>query len=336
MEINKSDNILITGGTGLVGTAIVHQLLADGYTNLTVVNTSGNRIKDLEEGQVKYAVADIQTHHPISELVQESNAIIHTAATVSFDPKLRKQMYQTNVVGTEILVNTALAANVKKFLFVSSVAALGRDGRDKIIDEQTDWINSKYNTYYGITKHLAEMHVWRGYAEGLNTVILNPSLILGEGDYRSSSLGIFPMVAKGLPYYPTGSLGLVGVEDVATLTAKMLIQPISGERYIVSAGNLSYQELFAQMAPQIGAKAPSKPAPKWMLGIYWRWEKLRSWLSGSSPIVTQETVRSTSHQSLYDNSKSQAIEGFSYTPVQEVIAKYSKRFVQNQEKQSEN
>lgn len=328
MSISKDQRILVTGGTGVLGAHIVNQLLSEGYTNIEVFTRTNKKSNlDLDNEQsVKFTSGDITELYPLTDSIAEADYVIHAAAIVSFNPRDFKKMHVVNVEGTSNVMNLASTLDVKKVIHVSSIAALGRDEKRGLISELSTWINSKYNSYYGITKYLSEQEVWRSYYEGQSMAIVNPSLILGDGDWNQSSLQIFKKVYNGLPYYPTGGTGIVDVKDVSRFIVRLMESPIEGERYILSAANIPYKDIFQKMAKSMDRKAPSKPAPKWMLSVLWRIEKVRCMITGQSPIVTRESVKSTAHHSNYDNSKSLTLDGFHYRSVEETISEYSEKY----------
>jgi len=331
LNISKDQRILITGGTGVLGKFVVRQLLDAGYTNLEVFTRSG-RSSDThlsDDDRITFTKGDIRELYPLADSIERADYVIHAAALVSFNPKEFKRMHAVNVEGTANVINLATTSKVRKFIHVSSIAALGRSEKGHPISEETKWVNSKYNSYYGITKYLAEQEVWRAYFEGQPIVIVNPALILGEGDWDQSSLQIFRKVYNGLPYYPGGGTGVVDVKDVARFIVLLMESAIQGERYILSAENLSYQSIFTKMAEAMKRKVPKKRAPVWMLSILWRIERLRCLITGRSPLVTRESVKSTAHQSIYYNSKSLSLPDFQYRNVDDTIREYSQAYAKS-------
>ena len=326
----KDNHILITGGTGVLGIYIVEALLDDGFKNIEVFSRGGSNesLSFVDHPNVTFTKGDISELHPLTEAINRSDYIIHAAAIVSFHPKKFDLMHSINVEGTTNVVNLALEANVKKVVHISSIAAIGRSEKSDMISETTTWTNSKYNSYYGVTKYLAEREVWRAHHEGLNMAIINPSLVIGGKTWNQSSLQIFKKVYDGLPYYTTGSTGIVDAQDIAKMTLFLLKSDINGERYLASGGNISYKDLFQLMAAFMGRKAPQNPAPKWMMSLFWKLEKVRSFISGKEPILTRETVRSSSHISKYDNQKSTDLGWGYYTDLEVTLEKYAKEYVE--------
>jgi len=328
LNISKDQRILVTGGTGVLGAYIVRHLLEEGYSNIEIFTRKGKKsnLDFANDARVLFTDGDITTLFPLTDCIERADYVIHTAATVSFDPRDFKIMHEVNVEGTANVMNISSNSSVKKVIHVSSIAALGRSGKTNLISESTTWVNSKYNSYYGITKYLAEQEVWRSYHEGQSMAIVNPSLILGDGDWNQSSLQIFKKAYDGLPYYPTGGTGIVDVKDVSRFIVQLLESAVDGERFIVSGGNISYKDIFLKLASGMDRKAPSKPAPKWMLSILWRIEKIRCLLTRQRPIVTRESVKSTAMHSNYDNSKSLGFNEFRYREMDKTLLEYAGRY----------
>lgn len=324
----------MTGGTGVLGAHIVRALLLDGYSNIEVF-TRANKKSNLEfaeDKRVEFVQGDIRELYPLTDSIDRADYVIHAAAIVSFDPRQFTRMHAVNVDGTANVVNLASNADVKKVVHVSSIAALGRSEKNNKISESTTWVNSKYNSYYGITKYLAEQEVWRSHHEGLAAAIVNPSVILGDGAWDQSSLQIFQRAFDGLPFYPTGGTGIVDVKDVSKFIVALLNSEVSGERFVLSAANISYKNLFEKICAAMDCKPPSKPASKWMLSLFWRLEKLRCMITKNSPLITKESVRSTSHQSNYDHSKSLTLNGFEYRPIDDTISEYATKYAEYRRK----
>lgn len=309
--MEQEKNILITGITGLVGSFTARRFLKEGFNvvGLKRINSDLSLLKDIES-QIVWHEGDILDILALEKVIENVNYVVHAAAIVSFAPKDRNKMFKTNVEGTINVVNLCLEKKIKKLCFVSSVAALGRKIPNENIanhvvkiDEKATWEDNPLNSNYAKTKYLAEMEVWRGQSEGLNSVIVNPSIILGEADWNKSSTQLLKFVYDEHKFYPAGNLNYVDVEDVVTCIYQLIISDISDERFILSAGQITYKEFFEKVAPRFHKKAPSTLLNKSLTGIVWRLEAIRSFFTRNAPLITKETALSSSHSFDYQNNK---------------------------------
>ncbi|MEI7663999.1 MAG: NAD-dependent epimerase/dehydratase family protein, partial [Bacteroidota bacterium] len=244
--------------------------------------------------------------------------IYHCGAVVSFYPKDHKTMLKVNIEGTANLVNKALEHKVAKFCYVSSVATLGRAENNDVSTEETYWVPSGKNSVYGISKYGAEREIWRGMEEGLNAVIINPSVILGPGFWQDNS-GLFRLVYEGLKYYTRGVNGYVDARDISKAMISLMDQDIFGERFICSAANLSYQDFFTLIAKHLNKPAPAVNVPPSMTAVAWRAEAVRAFLTGSRPEVTREMATTTSQVYTYSSAKLCKTLNFTFRPVEDSI-----------------
>lgn len=315
--------VLVTGSTGFLGAYIVKALVEKGHQVRALRRASATTPDFIAPeiwSKVEWIEGDILDLGSLDEAMESVDAIVHAAALVSFRPGDRSALLQVNQDGTANVVNMALEKGVSRLVYISSVAALGRTADGQTVNEQKKWTDSKVNTQYAISKHKAEMEVWRGAAEGLSTVILNPSTILGFGNWNQSSCAIFKHAYKEFPYYTEGVNGFVGVEDVARITEWMLNSKIDQERFIVNAENWSFEALLNTIAKLMHKKPPSRKATAGMSEFAWRWEAFKSWFSKEPPLLTRESARVAQSKTYFDNQKIiQAIPGFSFTPIKQVI-----------------
>ncbi len=327
--LSKTSKIFITGSTGFLGSYIVRKLVLEGYTDIICLKRESSEttlIDDISE-RVQWVTGDILDIPLMDRMMTGVDCIIHAAAIVSHTAN-KKIMLQTAMDGTANLVNVAISGGVKKFIHISSVAAIGRGKAVEHINEKQIFSHSKYDTTYGLAKFLAEQEVWRGHAEGLNVTILNPSMILGPGKWDKSSTQIFKRVYKGMKFYPKGITGWVDVRDVAKVTLKCLVEDFNGERFIISAENQKYRNVFERISIQLGVKPPSKLLSLNYAGILWRLEAIRSFFTGNKPLITKETVYSTSVFSTYDNTKSITYLNFQYMPLEKTITESCRIFLE--------
>ena len=175
--------VFVTGATGLVGSHLVQALVQQGKPVRALYRSVIPSFAGADK--VQWVQGDILDVITLDEALIGVEQVYHCAAVVSFNPKRAEELYQVNVEGTANVVNASITAGVQKLLFVSSVAALGRMREGSAIDENMQWSPKANNSEYGRTKYLAEMEVWRGIGEGLKAVIVNPTIILGAGDWNS-------------------------------------------------------------------------------------------------------------------------------------------------------
>lgn len=319
-------NILITGANGLVGSAVVKRFINEKNRVTALCRKAADlSLLDKVKNNIEIIEGDITDTLGVAKALQGIDIVIHTAAMVSFNPRERTKVYHTNVQGTTNVVNACIESGVAKLLFVSSVAALGRPANANLtqgttyISETQQWEESPLNSHYAKSKYLAECEVWRGQAEGLKVAIVNPSVILGEGDWSRSSTQLFKYVHDENRFYTLGSLNYVDIEDLTEVIFQLINKQVSGERFIVNAGTITYKDFFEKVAPAFGKKPPSILIKPWMTEILWRIEALRSKLSGSSPLITKETAKSARTHFHYENKKVKTKLNISFTPIDETI-----------------
>lgn len=323
--------VLITGGTGFLGAYIIQNLVSKGIAVRALRRSSKVPffIAPPVFEKVDWAMGDVLDVVSLNDAMQGVNAVIHSAAIVSFHHQDRQAMYQSNIEGTANVVNAAIENNIKRFIHVSSVAALGRTQKSETVSENRIWEDNKSNTHYAISKHHAELEAWRGFAEGLEGVIINPSTILGYGDWHTSSSAIFKNTYKGFPWYTKGVNGFVGVEDVAEATVQLLQSNLHQQRFIVNGDNWSFQRLLDTMATNFNKAKPHREATPFMGEAAWRFEKLKALITGSKPLLTKESARVAHSKTSFDNSALlAALPGFAFTPLDDVIQKACGQYLQ--------
>ncbi|MEI6947452.1 NAD-dependent epimerase/dehydratase family protein [Paraflavisolibacter sp. H34] len=314
--------ILITGGTGFIGAYIIKNLVGKGHA-VRALRRSAKTPFFLPKpvlDKVEWVEGEVLDVVSLCDAMQGVTGVIHAAAVVSFSQSNRQQMYQTNIEGTANVVNAALEAGVERLVHVSSVAALGRSGGSELLSEQKKWEENGHNTHYAITKHKAELEVWRGFAEGLPGAIINPSTVLGYGDWHQSSCAIFKNVYREFPWYTQGINGFVGVEDVAEAAVQLLLSNITEKRFVVNADNIPFRQLFNTIADGFGKRPPHREATPLLGELAWRVEAVKTFFTRQKPLLTRETAKVAHSLNRFDNSALlKALPGFSYTPLDNVI-----------------
>ena len=302
-EKQTDEMILVTGATGFLGTELILQLTAQNF-KVRALRRITSKIPDLlkQNPSIEWVFADINEPETLADAFQNVTHVYHCAAFISFDPKDKPKLLKVNIEGTENIVNLCLEHNAR-LVHVSSVAALGEAKNGALITEQDFWEYDANVHAYAISKYEAEMQVWRGIAEGLNAVIVNPSVIIGKNAGFEGSGAIFKLVKDGLKFYTNGATGIVDVEDVANCMILLMNSKITEERFILSADNLNYKDFFAEIAYGFNTKAPTIAAKPWMLGIAWRAAKLIAFFTKKAPALTKDAARSSFNLSYYSNQK---------------------------------
>ena len=319
--------ILVTGGTGLLGSKLLHELVENGMKvrALRRATSKLNKVEDISN-QIEWVEGDVLDIPSLEEAMKDITEVYHCAAMVSFNPSKRAAMYEINIKGTANLVNVALAHDVQALCHVSSIAALGRVKEGKEITEETKWGDSKDNSHYSITKYKSEQEVWRANAEGLNTVIVNPSVILGEGNWRTDSSSFISNGYKGMPMYPPGCNGFVDSEDVVKAMIYLMSKKEYGEQFILSADNVYYKDLFAKIAKAFGKEGPKRKMTPFLGGLFWRAVAIMSFFTGKTPVITEETINTILKTYFYSNDKVKGT-GFKFRSMDETINRCCKSYI---------
>ena len=329
--------IFLTGGTGLVGAHILLKLTESGQkvkalkrkrSSLTVIKNIFSHYKktDLLKS-IEWIEGDLLDLFSLQEGIKGCNTVIHCAAIVSFNPRDFKKMMKINVEGTANIVNICLENNIDKLAYISSIATLN-DDKNHIRTEDSFWKESKSNSQYAKSKYLSEQEVWRGIEEGLNSIIVNPSVILGPGDWTKGSSQMFEKVWKGLKFYSSGSTGYIDVVDVAKCVVKLLEKEIINERFILNAENIKYRDIFDSIAENLNKPKPHIKVSPLIKEIAWRIEWLMSLITNKSPLITKETANTAMKNKSFSNQKIIKALDYNFIPIEESIKHYSQWFLE--------
>lgn len=312
--------ILVTGATGFLGAEVARQIAAAG-DDLICTKRPTSVIPSILQPyshKITWAEADMLDVFALEDALQGITQVYHCAAWVSFNPKHQKGMIKTNVEGTANLVNLCVEYNIR-LVHVSSIVAIGDAKPGTLITENNHREETPHEDGYAISKYESEMEVWRGIAEGLNAVVVNPSLIIGANAGVGGTGAIFNKVRKGLKYYTRGSLGWVDVEDVARCMIALMKSDIKAERYIISAENLEYKHVFDEAARCFGVKAPQTEASRWMLNLAWRASAVAGFLAGKPKGIDKTSAQAASKTTRFDNDKIKQAIGIEFKPIRQSI-----------------
>ncbi|MCC3157822.1 NAD-dependent epimerase/dehydratase family protein [Hymenobacter sp. 15J16-1T3B] len=314
--------IFVTGGSGLVGSYLIPALLARGLSVRALYRQAVPRHVPGHE-RVEWVEGDLRDSGVLREALAGVTHVFHCAGLVSYAPQDAELLRQVNVEGTAVVVDACLARPGVRLCYVSSVAALGglpETATGPELDENAKWDLGAAHGHYATSKYLGETEVWRGMAEGLSAVIVNPSVILGATDWERSSTRLFRYAHQQHSFYTPGKVNFVDVRDVVEAMLRLTLDLAgTGERYILSAGALPLGEFFRQAAACFGKKPPTVQVPDWAAEAIWRLEHLRSLVSGSRPLITKDTARAGRRPVVYQAEKVQRATGLRFRPIEETI-----------------
>jgi dihydroflavonol-4-reductase len=301
---------LVTGATGIVGRELVAQLLESGR-EVRGLRRENSDVEGVEQfviargtsiSGLSWAYGDTRDMDEMLGAVKGCDRVFHVAALVSFSPSDTDLMMDINRGGTNTVVNAMLDCDVNDLIYVSSVAALGYTNQ-RAIDEEVDFEDGPLVTPYSLSKYLSELEVWRGSEEGLNVVMVNPSVVIGPADFSRSSGELFSQIHKGMPFYPSGINGFVSASDVARACVLLARENIRGHRFILNAENRIFKDVMGLIATSLRVKPPTTELKSWMIGIVWRAFYLLGLLTGKKARVTKASLNISQLDSHYDGSK---------------------------------
>ncbi len=306
----------MTGGSGLIGHFLLQRLLQQGFEVVGLLRKTPSSVR---HPLLKWVEGDILDSVLLRDIVSQVDEVYHCAGFVSYAPQDVNLLQQINVEGTENIVNACLMHPEVKLCHISSIAAISRKKGQEVIDESSKWESVAEKSSYAISKHFAEMEVWRGVAEGLKAVIVNPSIVLGPGDWNRSSTQLFKYVADERLFYVHGYSNFVDVRDVVEGIALLMKGNHFGERFIINGHHETYQNFFEEVANVWGKKSPKLKVPNWMTEILWRAEAVRGRVTGKRPLITKETARIAQERHFYTNLKVREATGMEFRPLHETI-----------------
>lgn len=331
--------ILVSGGTGLVGSHLLYHLLKDEQSVRAIYRSEESKKKTAKVflsydsthlfHKIEWVKADLLDYFSLENCFEGIDLVYHAAAIVSFDRRRENQILEVNIEGTKNMVNLSLEKNIRKFCYISSVAALGEYPNQKCIDEEALWQLTDKTSTYSISKYYAENEVWRAAAEGLKTVIINPSTIIGFGNWEESSSIILKKVYQGLNYYPPGSNGFIGVKDVVKSAVMLMNSNIENERYLLSSENLSFKKLFDQLAHHFKKAPPKILVNKSVAKLLLQLDRISAFLFRAPRKLTAETIETVFKQRCFSSDKLKSEFNFEFQSIDEVLKEVVPKYLAN-------
>jgi dihydroflavonol-4-reductase len=323
--------IFLTGATGLLGSHVLYELVRLGrpvkalYRNkdkfplVEKIFSYYTQDADKLMESIEWVRGDVVDYYSLRECMSGADLVFHAAGMVSFMDNIKKDILRTNTHGTANVVNACMELGVGKLCFVSSIAALGESTRGELVHENMHWNTESDVSAYAISKFQAEMEVWRGIHEGLQAVIVNPSVIIGPGMWYKSLAQLIDMVNRGLRYYPAGSGGYVDVRDVARAMIILADSNISGERFIINAENILHRDLVNAIANVLKRPVPDKVMTPVLMKTVCLLDRIRSAITGTPRRVNWRTLKIAADTAAYSNQKITEAIGFQFIPVKDSV-----------------
>ncbi len=313
-----NNSIFLTGGSGLLGSAILNNLLDSDY-EVWPLSRSDQAI----ETPSKLIHGDLMDPVSYEDSLKGIQTIIHCAALISYDSRDREKLYKVNVQATRDLVNAALYQGVSEFILISSASTMVRSANENLVSDRAVGL-PVFKSYYAETKYLAELEVWRALAEGMKVSILNPSLILGVSDWNRSSMQIFQKVKNGLRYYPPGHLGLIAAPDLAEIVLWILKKNLWNQQFLLNAETWTYKDFLNKIAQELALPPIDKPATFFSAKILAGIDSINQLLSHKPALINAETIRSSFSPMQFDDLKTRENLAYPYRAIDSWISQLCK------------
>jgi nucleoside-diphosphate-sugar epimerase len=330
MEIQKKP-LFVTGGTGLLGSHLIYKLISQGERVIAIHRKTSNReilkkVINYYKGDadelcklVEWTECDICDYDLLVKNMQGAEIVYHCAAAVSFENRQKDYILANNVKGTYNIVKACLSNKIEKLCHVSSSAALGASDGEIMVNESHGWDEEGYHSPYGTSKYLSEKEVLKGISNGLNAVIVNPTIILGPGEWSRGSSRFFPQLDRGMLFYTSGSNGYIDVNDVVRAMIALMKSNISGERFIISAENLTFDQFFTMVARSLKVKKPMIKVPRLFSNLAIPAASLLEILTRGKTALTKEMIKVAWSRITFDNSKIIKHTGITFTPIEKTV-----------------
>jgi dihydroflavonol-4-reductase len=319
ITLQPGDRVLVTGGSGFVGSAVLRALGARGLrlralTRATSVRTNFAGVDcEIVEGDLVDATA-------MTRAMEGMRYLFHVAADYRLWARDPSEIMRANLEGTQNIMEAARAAGVEKIVYTSSVATL-RAGHT-VIDESAPLAEGEGIGVYKNSKVAAERLVERMAAQGLPAVIVMPSTPIGPRDVKPTPTGrILVEAATGkIPAFVDTGLNLVHVGDVAAGHLLALERGVIGERYILGGHDVSLRRMLADIAGLAGRKAPTINLPRAPLYPLALAAEAVARFTGKEPILTRDALDMAAHHMFFTSAKATRDLGYHARPHIEALA----------------
>lgn len=321
--------VLVTGATGILGRVIVLQLLQRGM-KVRATKRPGSILSEVQASwrfytenyaelfaKIEWVDVDFTDVNSLQAALEGVSQVYHCAAAVGFDPRDDRKIFDTNIKGTQNLLYAVESSSVEKFLFVSSISVLDEPNEKGELDEDSAYNPKLDHAAYPISKHFAEMEVWRASAEGLKVIVVVPGMIIGSGNWGQSSGSIFSTYEKKKLMFP-GTGSFVDVRDVARASIELMEGNHFGERFILISQNLPYLQVGNMVRRKLGLK-PAAKIPEKPLHMLVKISPFLSWLVPPLRLATPYNINAMTGINRISNNKIRETLKFNFIPVDQSI-----------------
>lgn len=310
---------LVTGGTGFLGTNLVHELVNSGWDVRVIVrkNSNTNYIKSLP---IEIVQGEITNKADVDSAVAGCDVVFNVAGDTSFWKKYFDRQRLVNVEAPSIIAEACIKHGVKRLIHTSTVDIFGCNPAGVANEKWTDYnfANTGYN--YSDTKREGERRVLEYNKKGLEVVVIYPGSMIGPYDFTLQYGRLFFELRDGkVPGCPAGGASFCHVTDVAKAHIAAVTKGVPGEGYICAGENISYKSLFDLIAAKFDKKAPSLILKRWMMVTYGFIMQTISEFTKQAPEMDLGNARYMSINAWYDSSKAIKTLGYQITPTTKSI-----------------
>lgn len=310
--------VLVTGATGLLGSRLILQLLRENYSVIACKRGHSLSTPSLSNPLLTWVNIEHLLQNKL-QLEAKVEFVIHLAGLVSYASRDKQALFDTNEGLTNTVIEWCLNHKVKKLVYISSIAALGKKAIKNIISEETQWNDKQFASNYGASKRAGEKAIKSAAKYGLKYIILNPSVIIGPGPLNRSSAKLFKYIEDEKPFFTRGFINYVDVRDICDLIILAITKLPNNTCYIVNAGHTTYQKFFSLIAKGMNKRKPKTAIPTSLVLFGALLEKIYCKIFDKQALLSVETAKMAGKKYIYSANKLNKITGYRYHSLKDAV-----------------